>query len=68
MKLLLEVTDSKASHVLEVLKGMRYVKTTKVSSGKVRLIKQIKSAVEEMKIIRAGKKEAQNAACFLKEL
>ena len=68
MKVLLDIKDSKAIHLLEVLKGLSYVKTTTISNEKALLMEEIKEAVEELKLIRAGKKKARNAQDFLNEL
>ncbi|HRG59053.1 MAG: hypothetical protein ACK5HE_07825 [Bacteroidota bacterium] len=68
MKVLLDIKDSKATHLLEVLKGLSYVKTTTISNEKALLMEEIKEAVEELKLIRAGKKKARNAQDFLNEL
>jgi len=42
MKVLLEIKDSKARHLLEVLRSIPYVKTTTISDEKALLIKEIK--------------------------
>jgi hypothetical protein len=68
MKVLLDIKVSKATHLLEVLKGLSYVKTTTITSEKALLMEEIKEAVEEIKLIRAGKKKARNAQDFLNEL
>jgi hypothetical protein len=68
MKILLEIPDNKADALLEVLKSMRHVKTTTLTEGKALLMKEVKEAVDEMKLIRAGKKKARNAKDFLNEL
>ncbi len=68
MKLLLDVKDDKALHLLEVLKSLPYVKTTPLTETKAQLMSEIREAVEEMKQIRAGKKQARDAEDFLNEL
>lgn len=68
MKILLEIPDNKANALLEVLKSISYVKTTPLTESKALLLKEVKEAVEEMKQIRAGKKQARNAKDFLNEL
>ena len=68
MKVLLDIKDNKASSLLEVLKGLSYVKTTHLTDTKAILISEIKEAVDEMKLIRTGKKKARNAEDFLNEL
>ena len=68
MKILLDIKDSKALHLIEVLKSLPYVKTKQLTDAKALLMSEIKDAVEEMKMIRAGKKKARNAEDFLNEL
>jgi len=67
MKVLLDIKDNKASHILEVLKGLSYIKIKTITKEKALLIEEIKEAVEEMKIIKAGKKTARNLEDFLNE-
>ena len=68
MKVLLEIKDNKAFHLMEVLKGLSYVKTKQLTDAKAELMADIREAVEEMKQIRAGKKKARNVEDFLDEL
>lgn len=55
MRVLLDIKDNKALHLLEVLKGLSYVKTKTISDEKAVLIEEIKEAVEELSQIRQGK-------------
>ena len=68
MKVLLEIPDNKASSLMEVLQSMSYVKVKQSTDSKALLLKEIKDAVEEMKLIKSGKKDARNAEHFLNEL
>jgi len=68
MKVLLDIQDKKAFHLLEVLKSLPYVKIKELTEEKAQLMSEIKEAVEEMKLIKAGKKEARNAEDFLVSL
>ena len=68
MKILLDIKDSKASSLLDVLNGLSYVKATPLTESKGLLMTEIKEAVEELKLIKAGKKTARNAEDFLHEL
>lgn len=67
MKVLLDIKDDKALHLLEVLKGLRYVKAKQLTDRKAKLMTEIREAVEEMKLIREGKKQARDADDFLNE-
>jgi len=68
MKILLEIPDNKASSLMDVLKSISYVKAKPLTDEKALLIEEIREAVEEMKLIRSGKKKARNAEDFLNEL
>lgn len=68
MKILLDIPDNKASSLMDVLKSISYVKAKQLTDTKAQLMQEIREAVEEMKLIRAGKKKARNAEDFLNEL
>jgi len=68
MKLLLEIRDGKAAHLLEVLRSIPYVKTTMISDEKALLIKEIKEAVTELNQVKAGKLNVRPARELLDEL
>ena len=68
MKILLDIPDNKADSLMEVLNSISYVKAKPLTDAKAVLMKEIREAVEEMKLIRAGKKKARNAEDFLNEL
>jgi hypothetical protein len=68
MKVLLDIKDDKATHLLEVLKGLSYVKATTISDEKALLMEEIKEAVEELNLIRQGKLKGIPAKQLLDEL
>ncbi len=68
MKILLDIPDNKASSFMDVLKSISYVKAKPITDAKALLMEEIKEAVDEMKLIRSGKKKARNAEDFLNEL
>lgn len=68
MKILLDIPDNKAASLMEVLKSISYVKTTQLTEERALLLEEIREAVEEMKLIKAGKKKARHAEEFLNEL
>lgn len=68
MKILLDIPDNKASSLMEVLRSISYVKAKTLTDTKAQLLQEIREAVEEMKLIKAGKKKARNAEDFLNEL
>ena len=48
MKILLEIPDSKATSLMDVLKSISYVKATKLTDAKARLMSEIREATEEI--------------------
>lgn len=68
MKVLLDIKDSKAVHLMEVLKGLSYVKATTISDEKALLMEEIKEAVENLKEVREGKRKARPVRELLNEL
>ncbi len=53
---------------MDVLRSITYLKATPITEAKALLLEEIKEAVEEMKLIKAGKKKTRNAEDFLNEL
>jgi hypothetical protein len=68
MRVLLDIKDNKALHLLEVLRGLSYVKTTPLSDEKALLIEEIKEAVDNLKLVKQGKLKAKSARDLLNEL
>jgi hypothetical protein len=68
MKVLLDIPDHKAASFMEMIKSISYIKIKPLTETKALLMEEIKEAVEEMKLIRKGKKIARNAEDFLNEL
>ena len=68
MKVLLEIKDSKAAFMLELLKSFSFVKIKSVSPYKKKVLEDLKAAVEELNLIKAGKIQAINAEDLLNEL
>lgn len=68
MKVLLDIKDSNAPSLLEVLNSLPYVKTKQLTPYKAKVLEDIKEAVEEMKLIKKGKLKARNAEDLFNEL
>ena len=68
MKVLLDIKDNKAIHLLEVLKGLSYVKATTISNEKALLMEEIKEAVENLTLVKQGKLKARPAKDLLNEI
>ncbi len=74
MKLVIHVKDSKAKLLLEFLQTLTYVKVerasgpTKESDASETILAKVKEAVQEMKLVKAGKLKGRDAMDFLNEL
>ncbi len=68
MKVLLDIKDSKASSLIDVLNGLPYVKVKTISEEKALLIDEIKEAVANLKLVREGKLTPRPARELLDEL
>ena len=68
MKVLLDIKDQKAQSLLEVLKGLSYVKTRTLTNYQSEALEQMKDAIEELKLVKEGKLKARNAEDLLNEL
>lgn len=68
MKLLIEIPDNKSTAFMKVIDNLSYIKVIPLTDSKALLLKELKEAVEEMKLIKTGKKKARNAEDFLNEL
>ncbi len=68
MKVLLDIKDNRALHLMEVLKSLPYVRTTMLTEEKALLLEEIREASKEMTLIQRGKKSARSAEDFLNEL
>lgn len=53
---------------MDVLRSISYVKVKTLTDSKARLLSEIKDAVDEINLIKAGKKTTRNAEDFLNEL
>jgi hypothetical protein len=72
MKLVVEVKDSKAELLLEFLRTLTYVKVKRQQAekptAKEEVLEHVREAVEEMKLVKAGKLKGRDAMAFLDEL
>ena len=67
MHVLLDIKDSKALHLLEVLRSLPYVKTKTISEEKAQLMEEIKDAVDSLALIKEGKLTLSHKVCKLKK-
>jgi hypothetical protein len=68
MKVLLDIKDSKADFVMELLNNLTFVKTETISLKKAHLLKELKKSINEVKLAKSGKIKLQSAKDFLNEL
>jgi len=68
MKVLLDIKDSKAAFVMELLKSFSFVNAKPLTPYKSEILEGIKEAVEEMKLIKAGKLKGRPAEDLFDEL
>ena len=68
MKILLDIKDDKASFILEILKNFKYVKTKQLTETDSRFFSELKEAVEEVNMIKAGKLKGKLAEEWLNEV
>jgi len=68
MKVILDVKDEKAAFFMEVLKNFSFVKARALTPYKADVLENLQDAVEEMNLVKEGKKKAQPLSEFLNEL
>ena len=68
MKLLVEVKDSKAEFVTELLESFSFVQVRTVSARKAKVLDGIREAVEELKLVKQGKLKARKAEDVLNKV
>jgi hypothetical protein len=68
MKVLLDIKDNKAMHLMEVLKSLPYVKAKMITGEKALLLEEMKEAVENMNLVKKGKLKARPAKELLNGL
>ncbi len=68
MKLVIEVKDSKAEFLMELLRSLPFVKSSEVSNEKNEVRDSVREAVEQMKLVKAGKLKGRPVEDLLNEL
>ncbi|MEP7170748.1 MAG: hypothetical protein ABI855_15375 [Bacteroidota bacterium] len=68
MKVLLDIKDSKAPYLMEILKNLSFVKTKTLTSAKAQFLEELKEAVDEVNLIKAGKLKGRPARKLIDEL
>ena len=69
MKVILDIKDSKAEFMLELLKEFSaYVKTKQISPVRAKIIEDLVEAANEVRLHKEGKMKLKSADDFLNEL
>ena len=68
MKAILDIKDSKAPFVLELLGNFSFVKVQPITNEKALLLSELKEAVDTVNLIKQGKKQARPARELLDEI
>ncbi len=68
MKVILDIQDSKAAFVMELLSSLSFVDAKPLSDENAVLVDEIKEAAEDLKLVRQGKLKARPARDLINEL
>jgi len=70
MKVLIDIKDSKANHLMEVLKSLDYISILKEvkDKEKSKAIQDLADAFKDVELYEAGKKQLKSAKDLLNEL
>ncbi|MCE7073584.1 MULTISPECIES: hypothetical protein [Dyadobacter] len=68
MKVLLDIKDEKATFVMSLLQRLPFVKTRPLSPFQSNVIEDMKEAVEQLNLVKAGKMPARDAEDLFNEL
>jgi hypothetical protein len=68
MKVLLDIKDNKARYLMEILNSLSFVKAKQLTPYKAKVLLDIQEAVEEMKLVKAGKLKPGKAEDLFNEL
>ena len=68
MKVLLDIKDSKATFVMELLNSLSFVKAEAITNEKAMMMYDIKESTQQLKLIQEGKLKGISAKELLDEL
>jgi len=68
MWVLLNIQDSKAPFIMQILQHFKYVKAKAITKEKALLIEDFKEAIEEIKLVKQGKLKARPVEDLINEL
>ncbi len=68
MKVLLDIKESKALFLMELLSSFSFVKAQPITNEKALLLREVKEAVDGVNLVKKGKMSARSAKELLNEL
>jgi polyhydroxyalkanoate synthesis regulator phasin len=68
MKAVLEIRDSKALFMMELLQSFSFVKVRPITNEKALLLSEIREAVDAINLVKRGKIQARPAKALLDEI
>ena len=68
MKAVLDIKDSKAPFIIELLGNFSYVRVQPITNEKALLLSEIKDAVDTVNLVKKGKLQARPAKELLDEI
>lgn len=68
MKLIVEVKESKAKFLLELLRSLSFVKARPITDEKQEALDSVRAAVKEMKQVKVGKLKGRPVSALLKAI
>ena len=68
MKVLLDIKDSKAHFVMELLNSLSFVKAKPLSSYKSKIFEDLRQAAKEIELAKQGKIKLKSFDDFLNEI
>ena len=68
MKAVLEIKDSKASFVMELLDNFTFVKVKPITNEKALFLRELRESVDTLNLVKQGKIQARPAKELLNEL
>jgi hypothetical protein len=65
MKISLDIPENKAYSLMDIPKNISSVRAKPLTNATALLIEEFKEAIDELQLIKAGKKEARDLEVFL---
>jgi len=68
MKILLDIKDTKATFIIELLNSFSYIKMETITPQNAQFLIELKGSIQEVRLAKQGKIKLQSAKDFLNEL